>query len=101
MLKQRLNIKNLFESRPNEWIPLYEITPLAAQYNARIKELRPEYDKRGALIRPGMDIVNMTKRVDGVRHSWYRYTPKVVIISKQQEFPLLKEVCNGTRSNVA
>jgi hypothetical protein len=65
---QRKSIKDLFESQPNEWIPLYEIMEYAAQYNARILELR----------RSGMCIRN--KRVSckdetGQRivKSWYMY----------------------------
>ena len=37
-----------------------------AQYNARIKELREA----------GHDIRNRTKRVDGVKHSWYHLVDK-------------------------
>jgi hypothetical protein len=65
---QRKSIKDLFESQPNEWIPLPEIMEYAAQYNARILELR----------RLGMNIVNKrvtTKDENGQRQirSWYMY----------------------------
>ncbi len=43
---QRDRILRLLQSRAGEWVPLYEITPLAAQYNTRIKELR----ERGHII---------------------------------------------------
>jgi hypothetical protein len=62
---QRNKIRDLFTARPNEWIPLFIIFPLAAQYNARILELR----------KSGMQIENKTKKVDGVKHSWYKYIP--------------------------
>jgi hypothetical protein len=65
---QRKSIKDVFEAQPNVWIPLYEIMEYAAQYNARILELR----------RSGMCIRN--KRVSckdetGQRlvKSWYMY----------------------------
>jgi hypothetical protein len=65
---QRKSIKDLFESQPNVWIPLYEIMEYAAQYNARILELR----------RSGMCIRNkrvVTKDENGQRQtkSWYMY----------------------------
>jgi hypothetical protein len=44
------------------WVPLPEIMVCAAQYNARILELR----------RSGFDIENRTEGVDGTRHSWFR-----------------------------
>ena len=59
---QRDRIFRLLQSRAGQWVPLYEITPLAAQYNTRIKELR----ERGHIID------NHTRHVDGVVHSWFR-----------------------------
>ncbi len=59
---QRDRILRLLQSRAGQWVPLYEITPLAAQYNTRIKELR----ERGHIID------NHTRHVDGVVHSWFR-----------------------------
>ena len=59
---QRERIFRLLQSRAGQWVPLYEITPLAAQYNTRIKELR----ERGHIID------NHTRHVDGVVHSWFR-----------------------------
>ncbi len=59
---QRDRILRLLQSRAGQWLPLYEITPLAAQYNARVKELR----ERGHIID------NHTRHVDGVVHSWVR-----------------------------
>ena len=59
---QRDRILRLLQSRAGQWVPLYEITPLAAQYNTRIKELRER----------GHTIDNHTRHVDGVVHSWFR-----------------------------
>lgn len=44
------------------WVPLPKIVECAAQYNARIFELR----------RVGYRITNRTREVDGERHSWFR-----------------------------
>jgi hypothetical protein len=43
-------------------VPLYEISSLAAQYNARIWSLR----------KMGFVIENRTQEIDGVRHSFFR-----------------------------
>ena len=40
MKDQCKTLRRLFKSRPNQRIPLYEITRIAAQYNTRIKEIR-------------------------------------------------------------
>lgn len=65
---QKAKIKSLFESRPNQWIPLTEILGLyIAQYNSRIFELR----------RDGMNIENKIEPVNGSRHTWFRYVPKI------------------------
>jgi hypothetical protein len=54
-------LRLLIEARGRE-VPLYEILPLAAQYNARIWSLR----------KMGFKIENRTEERDGVRHSWFR-----------------------------
>jgi len=61
------DLKNLFKRRPNEWIPCYEILPVAGyQYNARIKELREDkYEP--------MHIENKLEVEAGKRQSWFRY----------------------------
>ena len=75
MNNQRQRIKQLFIDRTGEWIPVPEIFRLAAQYNARIYELRAE----------GMDIENKTEiRENGVKYSWYCYTSPI----KQMELAL-------------
>jgi hypothetical protein len=59
---QRSAILGVLTSAPGDWVPLPRITDCAAQYNARIYELR----------RLGFRIVNRTEDFDGVRHSWFR-----------------------------
>src|SRR5260370_5083328 len=54
-------LRELIDARGG-WVPLPEIMACAAQYNARILELR----------RLGFNIENRTEYVDGVRHSWFR-----------------------------
>ncbi len=58
---QRAAILRLLISARGAWVPLYEITPLAAQYNTRIFEHRKRFT-----------IENKSEVVDGVRHSWFR-----------------------------
>ncbi len=75
---QRTEIFRLLGARVGEWVPLYEILPLAAQYNTRIKELR----ERGHIID------NHTRHVDGVVHSWFRLVEsrrQPELFSKAQE----------------
>ena len=59
---QRERIFNLLLCAQGDWVPLLEIAACAAQYNARIFELR----------RFGFLIQNRTKEIDGARHSWFR-----------------------------
>lgn len=63
---QRARILRLLIDARGAWVPLPEIMACAAQYNARILELR----------RLGFDIENRTEIVDGVRHSWFRLRAK-------------------------
>jgi len=79
---QRQRLRNLFEQREGEWIPLPEILSMSiAQFGARLKELR-DIER--------MQIENKMERKDGAVWSWYRYTkPK----SQQPLFPThLEEV---------
>jgi hypothetical protein len=59
---QRGRILELLIAAYGDWISLPKIMECAAQYNARIHELR----------RGGFQIENNTKKVNGVRHSWFR-----------------------------
>jgi hypothetical protein len=58
---QRDRILRLLQSRAGQWMPLYEITPLAPQYKTRLKESR----ERGHIIE------NHIRHVSGVVHSWF------------------------------
>ena len=63
MTIQRQKIFALLSSRKGEWVPLPDILALGiAQYNARIYELR----------RSGLSILNKTKKINGMRMSWYQ-----------------------------
>jgi hypothetical protein len=59
---QRAKILAELVSARGDWVPLYRVTQHAAQYNARVYELR----------RMGFVIRNRTREVDRVRHSWFR-----------------------------
>jgi hypothetical protein len=59
---QRSRILGLLVEARGGWVPLPEIIKCAAQYNARIFELR----------RLGFKIENRTEEIDGARHSWFR-----------------------------
>ncbi|MCA9409529.1 MAG: hypothetical protein KC733_12620 [Candidatus Omnitrophica bacterium] len=71
---------SLFKQYPNQWIPLNTILNLRiAQYNTRISELREK----------GIFIENKTKVVDGVKHSWFKWTP--ITIEKTGQATFFKE----------
>jgi hypothetical protein len=62
---QRAKILAELVSARGDWVPLYRVTQHAAQYKARVYELR----------RMGHVIRNRTREIDGVRHSWFRLEP--------------------------
>ncbi|HET8922996.1 MAG TPA: hypothetical protein VFN26_08380 [Candidatus Acidoferrum sp.] len=62
---QRARILRLLLEARGAWVPLPDIMACAAQYNARIFELRKQ----------GFDIENRTEVVDDVQHSWFRLVP--------------------------
>jgi hypothetical protein len=59
---QRDQILNVLTAALGDWVSLPRITECAAQYNARIFELR----------RLGFRITNQIRKVNGQRHSWFR-----------------------------
>lgn len=68
-------LREMFMSRPFEWIPLNEILDLRiSQYGRAIHTFRHKF---------GMKIENKTLycKEDGLIHSWFRYLPH----EKQQE----------------
>jgi hypothetical protein len=62
---QRGEILALLIRARGEWVPLPEIMACAAQYNARVFELR----------KLGFNIENRTEVVNSERHSWFRLAP--------------------------
>jgi hypothetical protein len=65
---QRSRILDLLIAARGEWVPLPKIADIAAQYNARIYELR----------RLGFRIKNRTQDLNGTRHSWFRLEPGLI-----------------------
>lgn len=65
---QQERILSLLQSRPGEWVALPEIMACAAQYNARIYELRHR----------GFNIENKTQTIDGQKHSWFKLGQEMV-----------------------
>lgn len=62
---QRGHILKLLMAARGGWVALPEIAACAAQYNARIFELR----------RLGFSIENRRERVKGELHTWFRLAP--------------------------
>jgi hypothetical protein len=59
------------------WVPLPEIMACAAQYNARIFELR----------RLGFHVENRTEMVIGFRHSWFRLLTSPTVQAPEPAVP--------------
>jgi hypothetical protein len=72
---QRGRILELLIAARGDWVLLPKITDCAAQYNARIFELR----------RLGFRIKNRTQVVNGARHSWFRLEPRPATATSPQE----------------
>jgi hypothetical protein len=72
---QRGEILGLLIAARGDWVPLPRIADCAAQYNARIFELR----------RLGFCIKNRTQGVNGARHSWFRLEPKPITARSTEE----------------
>ncbi|HKW35863.1 MAG TPA: hypothetical protein VJN92_22850 [Candidatus Acidoferrum sp.] len=64
---QREKIKDYLWARFGEWVPLPEILPFAAQYSARIHEMRKELGPRGYAIENRTEI-----QADGSKRSWFK-----------------------------
>ena len=71
---QRERILELLSAARGKWVSLPKITECAAQYNARIFELR----------RLGYRITNRTREVDGERHSWFRLESSPADVSPEE-----------------
>lgn len=65
----------LLKAHEGQWVPLPRLMQIAAQYNARIYELRAQ----------GHDIENRIRTDEtGIVHSWYR------LVAKKGQLELLK-----------
>lgn len=82
---QRDEILSLLVGARGGWVPLPKITECAAQYNARIFELR----------RLGFRITNRTSEVGGRRCSWFRLESQPATTST----PDSKESVNNEGAN--
>jgi hypothetical protein len=71
---QRGKILKLLIATRGGWVPLPTIADCAAQYNARIFELR----------RLGFRITNRTQLVNGTKHSWFRLDPRPATATSPQ-----------------
>jgi hypothetical protein len=78
---QRGKIFELLKAADGGWVSLPEIMDCAAQYNARIFELR----------RLGFRIENRTTEIAGVRHSWFRLVtePKRATLNVKPDLPFV------------
>ncbi len=74
---QRAKILDLLASARGEWVPLPKISECAAQYNARIFELR----------KAGYRIANRTREIDGQRCSWFRLESTPAMTAAQAPTP--------------
>lgn len=74
---QRGEILALLVKARGEWVPLPEIMACAAQYNARVFELR----------RLGFNIENRTETVNSERRSWFRLLPSTSSKPKPEAVP--------------
>lgn len=68
---QRAAILRLLIEARGAWVPLPEIMACAAQYNARIHELRREGFN---IPKPRVEVVN------GKKHTWYRLLTSPVVV---------------------
>lgn len=71
---QRQRILELLLSARGDWVPLPKVQACAAQYNARLYELR----------RLGFRITNRICKVHGQRHSWFRIEPAVTAVNRSE-----------------
>jgi hypothetical protein len=71
---QCFRILGVLRAARGAWVPLPTIIECAAQYNARIFELR----------RLGYRTTNRTREVDGERHSWFRLESPPADVSPEE-----------------
>jgi hypothetical protein len=83
---QRSRILDVLITAHGAWVPLPEIIECAAQYNARIFELR----------RLSFRITNRTREVDGKRCSWFRLESQPAITSTPERRGSVKHASAGS-----
>jgi hypothetical protein len=88
---QSEKIENYLWERFGQWVPLPEILPLAAQYSARICELRRKLKSKG------YEIQNKTERQpDGSLHSWFRVCEiRAIDVTPPAPAPAPAPITNG------
>jgi hypothetical protein len=84
--KQRDQILGLLIAARGDWVPLPKITDCAAQYNARIFELRGL----------GFRIANRTRLVNGTKHSWFRLEPQTPTAASPDEKKSVEAVTSAS-----
>ena len=84
---QRARILRVLIEARGAWVPLPEIMACAAQYNARIFELRSR----------GIVIENRTKKAAGVRNSWFRIVSSLTPRAVESEDAKPKSTWDGRR----
>jgi hypothetical protein len=88
---QKEEILELLRSRKGQWVPLPELLSIAAQYGARVMELR----------RAGFDIANKTERVGRMTHSWFMLVSEPDSVKRTTKKPIQEGWEFGSGSAVA
>jgi hypothetical protein len=83
---QRGRILELLIATRGDWVPLPTIAECAAQYNARIFELR----------RLGFHIANRTEVVNGTKRSWFRLEPQAALAARPEARKSVQSAISGT-----
>ena len=83
---QRGRILELLTTARGDWVPLPKIQACAAQYNARVFELR----------RLGFRIANKTRDVSGQRHSFFRLVSRPAAAIRLQEQDSVTPATSGS-----
>jgi len=83
---QRGQILELLTAARGDWVPLPKVQACAAQYNARVFELR----------RLGFRIANKTRDVSGQRHSFFRLVSRPATATRLQEQDLVTPATSGS-----
>ena len=82
---QRGQILELLTAARGDWVPLPKVQACAAQYNARVFELR----------RLGFRITNRTREVNGHRHSFFRLVSRPATPATPQKTDVVTATAGG------